>query len=495
MGRAQGAMAQVLVRLVPALLLAGIARAGDGAPAGTLQEQLTAEGVAALARAARAQGDAARGALVFYQPSLACAKCHGDGSGKAPLGPDLTRLGPDATDDALVEAILDPSRTIKKGYETHTLATAAGKTIVGFLVEERPDAVVLREATGDGATVTVPKDEVVERRDTGPSLMPAGLVNLLATRQQFLDLVRYLRAIADGGPARALALRPDPAALAPPPLPAYERDLDHAGLIAALDDDSLRRGAAIYGRVCANCHGTRDQPGSLPTAPRFAAATFRNGSDPYRLYRTLTDGYGLMVPQGELVPRQKYDVIHYLRETFLKDANPSQYARVDRDYLARLPQGSSRGPEPPSEEPWAAMDYGPTLTATIEIGTDGTNFAYKGVAVRLDAGPGGVARGSRWLVFDHDTLRVAGAWSGRGFIDWNGINFNGKHAVHPRPAPAGRTPPPARSLTLAHSAATAVPTAPCTAAGRGTGGNTFTATASSSPTSWVRPRCWSPPAP
>src|SRR5262249_54077885 len=30
------------------------------------------------------------------------------------------------------------------------------------------------------------------------------------------------------------------------------------------------------------------------------------------------------------------------------------------------------------------------------------------------------------------TLRFAAAWSGQGFIDWNGINFNGQHQVHPR---------------------------------------------------------------
>ncbi len=125
-------------------------------------------------------------------------------------------------------------------------------------------------------------------------------------------------------------------------------------------------------------------------------------------------------------------MIHYIRETFLKDDNPSQYARVDADYLARVPKGTTRGPEPVVSEPWLEMDYGPSLMATVEIGEDETNFAYKGIAVRLDPGPGGVSRGRRWMVFDHDTMRVAAAWSGSGFIDWNGINFNGVHEVHPR---------------------------------------------------------------
>ena len=49
------------------------------------------------------------------------------------------------------------------------------------------------------------------------------------------------------------------------------------------------------------------------------------------------------------------------------------------------------------------------------------NFAYKGIAVRLNKGKGGVSSGNSWMVFDHDLMRVAGGWTGEGFIDWEGI--------------------------------------------------------------------------
>ena len=49
--------------------------------------------------------------------------------------------------------------------------------------------------------------------------MPAGLVNQLADRREFLDLVRYVLEISEQGPARALALRPPESAFAVPPLP------------------------------------------------------------------------------------------------------------------------------------------------------------------------------------------------------------------------------------------------------------------------------------
>ncbi|MEO8495653.1 MAG: DUF6797 domain-containing protein, partial [Planctomycetota bacterium] len=95
---------------------------------------------------------------------------------------------------------------------------------------------------------------------------------------------------------------------------------------------------------------------------------------------------------------------------------------------------NTRGPEPSNILPWEQMDYGHNLVATYEVGTDRSNFAYKGNAIRLDPGPGGVSQGRQWMIFDYDTLRMAAAWSGKGFVDWNGINFNGQHGIHPRVA-------------------------------------------------------------
>ncbi len=409
----------------------------DAALPPTLQQQLLREGAAALARAARVKGDAGRGAVVFHRPDLLCTRCHTAGEDGARLGPDLARAGKEATDVYLVESVLLPSKVVKKGFETVVITTTAGRTLTGLVAEERADAVVLRDANRDGTPVTVPKKDIDERHAAGPSLMPEGLVNVLSGRQEFLDLARYLMEIAAGGPERARQLRPAASLFAPPPLPAYERDLDHAGLIRSLDRTSYQRGQAIYARVCANCHGTKEQAGTMPTSLRFAEGQFKNGSDPFRMYQTLTHGFGMMTPQTWMVPEQKYDVIHYIREAYLKPYNPGQYVKVDAAYLAGLPRGTSRGPKPSAIEPWVSMDYGPSLMATLEVG-EGGNFAYKGIAVRLDNGPGGVSRGRHWILYDHDTLRAAAAWSGTAFIDWNGINFNGRHQVHPRLAGAVR---------------------------------------------------------
>ena len=304
--------------------------------------------------------------------------------------------------------------------------------MIGLLAEDRPDRLVLRDPSQDGKLVTILKRDIDQRTDGGQSVMPAGLLNGLASRQQFLDLIRYLREIADGGPERARALRPRPIAGRRSEAPRLRTLIDHAGMIADLGPESLKRGEAIYNRVCANCHGTKAAPGSLPTSLRFASGQFKNGKDPYSLYRTLTHGFGQMPPQTWMVPSQKYDVIHYVRETYLKADNPAQYATVDRAYLDRLPKGHNARAGALENRAVVGDGLRPALTATYEVSDDGSNFAYKGVAVRLDAGPGGVSRGRYWSVFDHDTMRLAASWRGDGFIDWNGINFNGRHEIHPK---------------------------------------------------------------
>lgn len=404
-------------------------RIAEAAGPETLTDRLRAEPPDALVKAAREHGDAARGAVLFFQPFLSCAKCHDAATGGS-LGPDLSKAGPDVTPAYLLESVLHPSKQIKKGFATVVIRTSDEKTLTGLIGAETADTVTVLDPAAGGRGVVIRKADIEQRRDAPQSLMPEGLMNPLSDRQQFLDLMKYLFEIAEGGPARARELRP---AVTTFTLPEYEKDIDHAGLIRGLDDKSFKRGEAIYLRVCANCHGTREQAGSLPTSPRFAAHTFKNGNDPHSLYRTLTHGFNMMVPQTWMVPRQKYDVIHYLREDYLRTHNPSQYARVDDAYLDKLPKGKGFGPAPVTVEPWVTMDYGPALVNTYEIsGGARPDIAYKGIAVRLDPGTGGVSRGRHWAMFEHDTLRFAAAWSGEGFIDWNGIHFNGRHGVHPK---------------------------------------------------------------
>ena len=422
-----------------AVLLAVVpARGAEPVP---LSQRLADEKPAALAAAAERIGDPVRGAVLFHDRQLACTHCHVAGAGVSPLGPNLAAL-PEGVEPGqlvrhLVESILEPSAVVSPKYRGLTIVTDDGRSIAGLVARETDKEVVLRDIATGGREVVIPVADIEDRAPATASLMPAGLVNLLRDRQQFLDLVAYLAEVARGGPSRAAELEPDPILSVVQQPAEYETDIDHAAFIAEWTDQrkakaAFDRGARLFVRVCANCHGTLETAGSLPTAPRFAEGSFKAGSDPYAIYRTLTYGNGMMVPQFWMVPSQKYDVIHYLRETFLKDRNPRWYSAVTPEYLASLPTGSSRGPEPSTTEPWRMHDYGPFLAGTFEVGGGGTNMARKGLAIRLDAGPGGVGRGHAWLLYELDTMRAAAFWTGDGFVNWKGINFNGEHKMHPR---------------------------------------------------------------
>ena len=327
-------MTKTTLRIFLVILL-GLAGIWNESPllAQSLDEELQQASAAELAALVRREGDAARGAIVFFQQQMACGKCHSVGDGKpSPLGPDLATLAKDTRDESLVESVLLPSKVIRKGFESVTVVTSAGKTLSGLVVEQTKDRLVLRDLAREGEVTILPAADIESTNQNPLSIMPAGQVNQLASRQQFLDLIRYLIEVRDGGAARARQLQPSPTLLAFA-VPEYEQHLDHAGLIRDWNAESLKRGEAIYRRVCANCHGTRELVGSLPMSLRFAEGKFKNGSDPLAMYRTLTRGFGLMAPQTWMVPSQKYDVIHYIRETYLRPHNPSQFVAVDPAYL------------------------------------------------------------------------------------------------------------------------------------------------------------------
>ena len=89
-----------------------------------------------------------------------------------------------------------------------------------------------------------------------------------------------------------------------------------------------------------------------------------------------------------------------------------------RGFAADSPEGSA---------PYRQMNFGPALFWTLQISPG--NIAQKGIAIRLDNGPGGVSKGRAWMVYDHDTMRVAAATTGD-FVDWKGIAFDGSHGTH-----------------------------------------------------------------
>jgi len=212
---------------------------------------------------------------------------------------------------------------------------------------------------------------------------------------------------------------------------------DHKDIISKWDKDAFNRGKQIYQQLCVTCHGTPEKEGSIPIALKFHEGNFKNGKDPYRMWQTINKGYGMMMPMPQYSTRQKYDVIHYIREEFLAKHNKGELTKVDDDYLNSLPRGISGIEEKESKKtppPYEMMDFGNHLfwTYQIEPGplNEDVNIAQKGLAIRLDDGLGGISKGKAWAVYDHDTMRLAAIYTGDKFVDWRGIAFDGSHGTH-----------------------------------------------------------------
>ena len=184
--------------LVPVLMpLAGLAL-----PA----QPMTPTELQSLAAKALAQGDAARGELIFRRTELACLTCHAIGGAGGKVGPDLTSIGASAPADYLVESLFYPNAKIKEGYNSVDITTKDDQEFSGIVVRESDNEVVLRNAANQ--EVSIAKRNIANRV-TGGSLMPGGLPEALLPEER-LDLIKFLSQLgrpgeydaAHGGAAR-----------------------------------------------------------------------------------------------------------------------------------------------------------------------------------------------------------------------------------------------------------------------------------------------------
>src|SRR5680860_193451 len=132
------------------------------------------------------------------------------------------------------------------------------------------------------------------------------------------------------------------------------------------DGEAFERGERVYNSNCINCHGTPEMEGSIPLSNKFWEQPFKFGNDPFAMYKTITKGSGSMPPQVTLTPQEKYDVILYIRENFVRPDNKGEYYPVSSEYLAQLPEGTTKGPAAKPYHPWSDMDYGNFFINTYE---------------------------------------------------------------------------------------------------------------------------------
>ncbi|MBL9212540.1 MAG: HEAT repeat domain-containing protein [Opitutaceae bacterium] len=175
-----------------------LARHFQGADAGSLSAELLRENRAALAAAVDRLGDPMRGEQIFRRPAIACAACHAIGSVGPAFGPNLAAVGAAADTGYMVDSILEPNKAIAEHYETTMISTRDGTVRVGVIVTKGEREIVLRDPADAGKEVRVPVETIREMK-TMDSLMPAGLADQLASRQEFLDLARFVSLLGRPG--------------------------------------------------------------------------------------------------------------------------------------------------------------------------------------------------------------------------------------------------------------------------------------------------------
>lgn len=144
-----------------------------------------AEVTARFREAAATRGDAARGQVQYQQRCLACHRADGQG---LQVGPDLVTVKTRGR-DALLTAILEPSKEVAAQYIVFHFTTRDGAAYAGFIAEDNATGVTLKMP--GGLTQTLPRALIKGSSSTGQSLMPEGLEAGM-TVQDMADLLTFI---------------------------------------------------------------------------------------------------------------------------------------------------------------------------------------------------------------------------------------------------------------------------------------------------------------
>jgi putative heme-binding domain-containing protein len=143
-------------------------------------------------------GDANRGAVIFR--AALCSRCHRAGATGPAVGPDLTYASRRFDRGDMLEAIVEPSRSVAENYRNVSIVTDSGRVLVGRLASTgdfRAQKLRLNvDPLRPGQVVEIDKREVEEQRLVDTSPMPQGLLDGF-TREEIADLLAFLE-----GPVR-----------------------------------------------------------------------------------------------------------------------------------------------------------------------------------------------------------------------------------------------------------------------------------------------------
>jgi putative heme-binding domain-containing protein len=138
-------------------------------------------------------GDAQRGSVVFHAAKASCILCHKICYKGGALGPDLSKIGAVRTRRDLLEAVVFPSASFVRSYESVDVEHKDGSRNYGVIRNQSAETITL----GTGAAtpeVQIRLSDVKSMQAGQFSLMPAGLDVILAP-QELADLIAFLQSL------------------------------------------------------------------------------------------------------------------------------------------------------------------------------------------------------------------------------------------------------------------------------------------------------------
>src|SRR5690606_25383569 len=119
------------------------------------------------------------GRALFFGKAT-CSTCHTIGTEGGHFGPDLTSIQLDRSAHDLLEAIVYPSASFVREFESYRIKTKDG-AYTGIIKEKTPDAVIL--ATSAQTAVRIARADILSTEILDMSLMPQGFDQLLNSQE------------------------------------------------------------------------------------------------------------------------------------------------------------------------------------------------------------------------------------------------------------------------------------------------------------------------
>jgi putative heme-binding domain-containing protein len=126
-----------------------------------------------------------------------CSSCHAMRGEGGAIGPDLTQLGTRFSSKDMLEAIIDPNKTVSDQYAATVFTMKDGSSILGRLINETEKSYSISQNPFAPETLReVPKADVVSSKYSYISVMYPGLINRM-NEDEVKDLIAYLMAGGD----------------------------------------------------------------------------------------------------------------------------------------------------------------------------------------------------------------------------------------------------------------------------------------------------------